>query len=159
MAEWTPDVVTEGQFVTVKQGVGLHMLGAWHELCNDWKLALGTAKPFELTVTKGAGESQLSLGGVPLASARIEVGAGKSTHVFDKANPTECSTVKVDLGAGSLRAEGLLNANTERFAFGGGQDERGQRQARHTKQQTPIFGVGENVHVSRLPDSQSHVRS
>lgn len=121
--EWKPRVQAENQFVTVNQGVGLHMLGAWFDVRNEWKLALGTRKPFELSVSKGAGESRLELGGVPLASARIEIGAGKSSVAFDKLNPTPCSAVKVDLGAGSLLVDQLLNANTDRFSFSGGAGE------------------------------------
>src|SRR5258708_21369614 len=123
IAEWTPRVLVEEQRVTVKQDVGLHMRGAWHNARNEWKLALGTTKPFSLSIAKGAGESRLSLGGVPLKDVQIEVGAGKAQISFDKPNPADCSQFNVNMGAGSLAVDGLLNTNAERFGFAGGAGE------------------------------------
>ncbi|HLY26841.1 MAG TPA: toast rack family protein [Aggregatilineales bacterium] len=121
--QWTPHVVTEGNRVTVKQDIGLHLLGAWHDMKNDWKLALGTGKPFALNIGKGAGESDITLGGVPLTKLELEIGAGKARMNFDKPNPSQASNVRVNVGAGSLTLLGLLNANAEQFMFSGGAGE------------------------------------
>jgi hypothetical protein len=123
VAEWTPRVVAEGPCVTVKQDVGLHLFGAWHAMRNTWKLALGTSKPFALSVAKGAGEATMALGGIPLSSTDIEVGAGRAQVSFDKANPSRSSFTRVNLGAGSLFLDKVLNANTERLVFAGGAGE------------------------------------
>jgi hypothetical protein len=121
--EWTPSVVTEGDKVTVDQELGMHVVGSWQNVVNDWKLAVGTARPFALSVSKGAGESTIELGSVPLVSATLEMGAGKAQVGFAKPNPAACSSVKVQLGAGTLVVNGLLDANTERFSFDGGAGE------------------------------------
>ncbi len=55
--------------------------------------------------------------------------------------------------------ERAVNVDGHRQTEGGGQEERGQRQDRHAKQQTSVFGVGEKVHVSRLPYSPGRARS
>ena len=123
VAEWAPRVATEGSRVTVKQDMGIHFIGAWRNMHNDWKLALGTSKPFGLAVAKGAGEARMALGGVPLTSAQVDVGAGKAYMSFDKPNSVRCSALKVNMGAGSLTVDGLLNGNVERFVFGGGAGE------------------------------------
>src|SRR5258708_10322433 len=123
VAQWTPHVTTEGNRVTVKQDIGLHLLGAWDDMKNDWNLALGTTKPFALSIGKGAGESEMTLGAVPLTKLELEIGAGKARLNFDKPNPAQASQIKVNIGAGSLNFQGLLNANAELFNLSGGAGE------------------------------------
>jgi hypothetical protein len=83
-------------------------------------LALGTAQPFALTVTAGAGEATLELGGVPLSALTVRHGAGKATLSFSGPNPAEMSQLQWSVGAGAVEARGLGNANfSEMFIEGG----------------------------------------
>jgi hypothetical protein len=113
VAEWEPQVETAGNTVTVKQGKGFHVLGGWGEARNEWDFALGTAHPFELSVSKGAGESNLTLGGVPLTAVTLEAGAGQSKVNFDKPNPVSAKFVAFKMGAGQSKLAGLLNTNAQ----------------------------------------------
>jgi hypothetical protein len=113
VAEWEPTVTTEGNTVTVKQGKGYHVLGGWGEARNEWDLALGTVRPFELSVAKGAGESDLWLGGVPFTSVTLEAGAGQTKVNFDKPNPTTAKSVVLKMGAGQSNLRGLLNTDAQ----------------------------------------------
>ncbi len=56
---------------------------------------------------------------------------------------------------------GIVGTVAQKYpqAEGRGQEECGQRQGRHAKQQPPVFGVGEKVHVKRLPYSPGRARS
>jgi hypothetical protein len=103
--------------------MGLHLIGPWHDMKNDWKLGLGTAKPFALSIGKGAGEADITLGGVPLTKLEVEIGAGKARLNFDKPNPAQADTMRVNVGAGSLTLQGLLNANATQYMFSGGAGE------------------------------------
>src|SRR3954451_17885095 len=77
VAEWKPEILVEGGKVTVRQGKGWHFLGGWTDVRNEWTLALGTARPFALSVSKGVGESDLALGGVSMTNVSIDTRTGK----------------------------------------------------------------------------------
>ncbi len=107
--EWTPETTTEGGRVTLKQGHGWPIWPIWGDFQNDWELKLGTAKPYELSVSKGVAAGELALGGVPLTGATIDIGAGETAINFDKPNPERADRMEFKSGAGEMKIRGLLN--------------------------------------------------
>src|SRR5262249_449155 len=115
--------VVEGGTVTIKQGHGWHVLGGWDNVQNQWDLALGTAKPFELAIQKGVSENLFTLGGIPLTELSVESGTGATTVTFDKRNPSVGNHVSFKAGAGSLKVSDLLNANARLISVDSGAGE------------------------------------
>jgi hypothetical protein len=111
--EWTPEIKAEGDTVTIRQGRGFHVIGGWDKAKHNWELVLGSAAPFDLYVGKGAGDNKCDLGGVALANANIETGAGSSTISFDQPNPVQANHIAVKIGAGETKMSGLLNTNAQ----------------------------------------------
>jgi hypothetical protein len=111
--EWAPEVGVEGDKITVKQGHGWILWPIWGSMRNEWELTLGTARPYELYVTKGVAQGKLALGGLPLTSAQIDTGTGEATISFDSPNPQQADQVAIKSGTGEVRIDGLLNANAK----------------------------------------------
>lgn len=120
VAEWKPEVTVDGGQVLVKQGQGWLLWPIWGNMKNEWDFKLGTTNPYELSVAKGVAEGTLSLGGIPLTAATIDIGAGKTTINFDRPNPQRADRVEFKTGAGELIANGLLNTSAARVNVKGG---------------------------------------
>ncbi len=84
------------------------------------QLGLGRSVPIDLAISVGAAESELQLGGLSLVRLSVETGASDTRVAFDQANPVRMKELELRAGAASFRAEGLGNANFERFRFRGG---------------------------------------
>lgn len=84
------------------------------------RLGLGRAVPIDLGISVGAAESVLQLGGLSLVRLVVETGASDMRVSFDEPNPVRMRDLELRAGAASFRAEGLGNANFERFRFRGG---------------------------------------
>lgn len=98
------------------------LLGATDRL-PDLRLSLGTARPFGLRVSAGAGSSDLSLGGVPLTRLDVSCGAGPVRVAFSRPNPAVLRTARISVGAGRLEVHGLGNAGFEELVVEGGAAE------------------------------------
>lgn len=83
-------------------------------------LALGTAKPFRLTVEIGASENQLDLGGVPISRLGLRHGAGKTVVDFSAPSPQLMTLMEVGAGAGSTELKNLANAHFAELLIEGG---------------------------------------
>ena len=140
--EWTPQITTDGGNVLVKQGGEKMFWPGIGGLKNDWVLALGTARPYDLTVSKGIVKAQLALGGLPLTSAVLEMGTGETKIDFDRINPQRASRIQLKCGTGEMRATGLLNTNAASVKVDGGTGQIFSRLHRRTRWHriwTPIF--------------------
>jgi hypothetical protein len=118
--EWAPEVGAEGDTVTVKQGHNWLLWPIWGSMRNEWELKLGTARPYELSVTKGVAQGKLALGGLPLTSAQIDTGTGEATISFDSPNPQQADQVVIKSGTGEVKIDGLLNANAKNLSVRSG---------------------------------------
>ncbi len=120
--EWAPQTTVNANSVTLRQGTtsGVGNLSGLNNAQNDWRLLLGTAKPYELTVSNGVANANLALGGLPLNFVSIEGGVGEVFVGFDKSNPQTASTLTFKTGVGRLQAAGLLNANAQSMSVESG---------------------------------------
>jgi N-terminal domain of toast_rack, DUF2154 len=111
--EWAPQTVVDRGSVTLRQGPtsGLGNLSGLNNPQNDWTLSLGTAKPYDLTITNGVARADLALGGLPLTALSVEGGVGSIAIRFDQPNPQVAERLSLRTGAGELKASGLLNLN------------------------------------------------
>jgi hypothetical protein len=108
--EWKPWIDSQGDTVHIEQQQSyLPMLR--HDSFNRWRLKIGNAKPFSLSVRSGIGRGTWSLGGLPITSLRIETGAGENRFSFMSINPQVMNDLEVRAGVGEIRLEGLLDAN------------------------------------------------
>jgi carboxymethylenebutenolidase len=83
-------------------------------------LALGTARPFALTLEVGASDVDIDLGGVPLRELQVKAGAARQTIRFSEPNPEPMSSFSLAVGAGTVTLSGLANANCARLTVEGG---------------------------------------
>jgi len=73
-----------------------------------------------LTISAGAYDGQLELGGLSLKSLSIQDGASDVELSFSKANLVEMSEFSYTTGASDVTMEGLANANFTTFIFNSG---------------------------------------
>src|ERR1051325_3756792 len=66
---------------------------------NKWRLSLDDKTPLDLTISLGAGDSDLSLGRLNLRSLEVRLGAG-DLKLDLRGTPASSYTVKVQAGAG-----------------------------------------------------------
>lgn len=83
-------------------------------------LALGTAKPFRLTVEIGASANRLDLGGVPISRLAVRHGAGQTAIDFSAPNPQPMTLMEIGAGAGSTELRHLANAHFAELLIEGG---------------------------------------
>jgi hypothetical protein len=84
------------------------------------EIALGTARPYRLTIEAAASQNTVELGGVPLTRFVMKHGAGAGTLAFSTPNPVAMTLLQVSAGAASLDARQLANANASLMTFDGG---------------------------------------
>ena len=72
-------------------------------------LRLGTARPYHLVIDSGASDVDLDLGGLPLRSLELRIGAGRVDLRVDRPNPVDAEEVSLQVGAGALLTSGLGN--------------------------------------------------
>lgn len=86
----------------------------------DMRLALARAVPMDLDVELGAADATLELGGLALRNVHLESGATDATVRFSARNAASMRALTIDVGAGSVTAEDLANANTGEIRVKGG---------------------------------------
>ena len=113
-------VLEDGGSVRIKQGDNvldyLNAIGKFP----TFDLALGTGRPFRLTVEVGASENLFELGGVPLTRLSFSTGAGKTELDFSAPNPESMTMLEIAAGAASVDVRNLANANFAEMKLEGG---------------------------------------
>jgi hypothetical protein len=87
---------------------------------NRWDVTLSSRYTHEVDAEIGASDAELELGGIPIRDLSLDIGAASALLTFDKPNPVRLEIFDMDVGAASLEAEMLGNANFERLNFSGG---------------------------------------
>lgn len=86
----------------------------------EMRLALSPDIPLDLGLEFGAVEANLELGGLRLSRAEIETGASDTKILFSERNLIPCDLLRIQMGAASLEARGLANADCGRVRAEGG---------------------------------------
>ena len=89
-------------------------------LDNEWDATLSNRYPTEIKFDLGACEADIDLGGIPLTSLDIEIGAASGTIEFSKPNPERIKEISIDVGASSLKLDDFGNANFEYMKISSG---------------------------------------
>ncbi|MBI4409934.1 MAG: hypothetical protein HY561_09515 [Gemmatimonadetes bacterium] len=84
------------------------------------QLALGPDVPLDLSISFGAGQADLELGGLRLREADISTGASETSLRFSRPNAERGRSLRLHVGAAEFHAYQLGNANFERVEFEGG---------------------------------------
>ncbi len=116
---WKPTVNRQGNSVTLKQSTKASVSIPGDEYKNEWNIKLGNV-PMELSLTTGAYEGDLELGGLSITRLSIADGASKSIVRFNEPNNTEMSLLSYKTGASNVELKGLGNARVSRVEFDGG---------------------------------------
>lgn len=90
------------------------------KLDNMWNIALTDRIPIDMNIDLGLGEGVVDLTGLRLTDVNLDAGLSSLDISFTKPNKSKIARFRVDSGLGEFKAEGLLNANMERFVFSGG---------------------------------------
>jgi hypothetical protein len=83
-------------------------------------LALGTARPYMVTIETGASELTADLGRLPLTRLAIKLGAGKATVDFSAPCTQPMSLLEIGAGAVEMHMQHLANANPAELIVDGG---------------------------------------
>ena len=97
---------------TLRVGVekrGVHIPGG--ERTGDMHLDLARAVPIDLDMELGAVEADLDLSGLRVGELHVESGASDATLRFATPNAERMRSLDLEVGAASLHASGLANAN------------------------------------------------
>jgi len=122
IVDFKPDVLVEGNQVTLRTGnleiKGIPIINTG-DFKNEWDLQLGSA-PMNLSVSAGAYNGNIELGGLSLLSVRFTDGAAEVDVLFSEPNQVEMDTLRYDTGASSVELRGLANTNAASVIFKGG---------------------------------------
>lgn len=110
--------VSETGEVEIRQG-DFDSLPPFDGLKNEWDLKLGQS-PMELSISAGAYDGNLELGGLSLQSLSISDGASDVELSFSEPNRVDMSEFSYTTGASEVTMEGLANANFKTFFFNSG---------------------------------------
>jgi hypothetical protein len=95
-------------------------LGKRRTLPQAAEIGFASQAALDLTITVGAADADLDLGGLRLEALELATGASRTTLDFDQPNPGACGKVKVTTGAGDLRIGNAGNSGCEEWQFDGG---------------------------------------
>jgi hypothetical protein len=123
-------VETSGGTARIAEDLGASRMWHWlrgvggggyrSDLVPHLDLALGTARPFTLSIETGASENHLDLGGLPITRLSLRHGAGKSVIDFSAPNPQVMTLLDIGAGAGSTELDHLANARFAELTIEGG---------------------------------------
>jgi hypothetical protein len=116
---WKPTITRSTDEITLSQLQNSNVGIPEGDIVNEWKLKLGTA-PIDLTLSTGAYEGELDLGGLSITNLSISDGASKATVRFDSLNPVEMEQFSYKTGASNVELYGLGNANVKELYFDSG---------------------------------------
>jgi len=86
----------------------------------ELQLDLADRVPLNLSLELGAVEADLDLSRLRLTNLAVESGASETTLRFDTPNPTRMRSLRLEVGAASVTATRLANANTRDIRVHGG---------------------------------------
>jgi len=122
IVDFKPDVLVEGNQVTLRTGnleiKGIPIINTG-DFKNEWDLQLGNS-PMNLSVSAGAYNGNIELGGLSLLSVRFTDGAAEVDVQFSELNQVEMDTLRYETGASSVELRGLANTNAASVIFKGG---------------------------------------
>lgn len=81
----------------------------------ELRLALTNQVPLDLTLDLGAVRGDIDLTGLKLSGLRVNSGASETRVRVDSGNSSEIATLELDVGAASLRVDGIANLNASRI--------------------------------------------
>lgn len=110
----------DGGTAKISQEPNVAAVLGWRRGIPTFNLALGTRRPYTLSIETGASDTDFELGGVPLTRLSIKMGAGKNVLRFLEPNPQALSVLDVDAGAGSYELRDLANAGFTDMTLDGG---------------------------------------
>ncbi len=84
------------------------------------RLQLSPEVPVDMNLDFGAGEADVDLSGLRIASLDVETGASDTEIRFGEPNPMRCDRLKVAMGAAAFTARGLANAGCHDIQVEGG---------------------------------------
>lgn len=111
---------TEGNRVTIRVGRSPADFFGLMSGVPELSLQLGKVRPFALVIEAGASENHINLGGLPLTSVQLNLGAGAAEVTFSTPNPLLMRELKFAVGAGKTEAYNLANANFQLLQVDGG---------------------------------------
>jgi hypothetical protein len=123
----------------------------------DQRLSLDLPRdvPLDLSLTFGALEAEIELGGLTLRSGKIRTGASETTVSFSRATRGVCERLDFDVGAAEFEARQLGNSGCRRISLTGAVGEMTlDFSGDHWAEETRLFikvGLGE-VRI-RIPES------
>lgn len=112
----------ERRFDSASRTLSLRLAGGRHRLRGldgdkkeHARLALAVARdvPLDVALRLGAVEADLDLGGLAVDQLNVESAASATTMRFATPNPRRMRSLRFDLGAASIEATGVGNANVE----------------------------------------------
>ena len=122
IVDFKPDVLVEGNQVHLSTGnleiKGIPIINTG-DFKNEWDLQLGNS-PMNLSVSAGAYNGNIELGGLSLLSVRFTDGAAEVDVQFSELNQVEMDTLRYETGASSVELRGLANTNAASVIFKGG---------------------------------------
>ena len=86
----------------------------------ELRLDLADRVPLNLSLELGAVEADLDLSRLRLTNFEVESGASETTLRFDTPNPARMRSLRIEVGAASVTATRLANANTRDIRVHGG---------------------------------------
>lgn len=90
------------------------MHGRSNERNADLRLELTPKAPLNLTIDLGAAAADVDLSGLRIRALNFTSGTSETTVRFDSLNAEHMQTLRLEVGAASLHAIHLANANTDR---------------------------------------------
>ena len=113
-----PEIIENGNNIEIKQG-NFRNLPPFNDMKNEWDLKLGDM-PIDLTISAGAYDGTIELGGLSLTSLEVNDGASNVDVSFSEPNLVEMSILRYATGASDVSLTGLANANFSTLTFSGG---------------------------------------
>ena len=118
---WAPEVIAEGDELTVRQGGDEQRWGVPSgSVRNQWDLEFSPAIPLALNVKAGAGDGRLDLSGLRVSDLDVDLGAGNFVLRFDEPSPIPMDRLTIDAGASKMEILRVGNASPEAFRVHGG---------------------------------------
>lgn len=100
-------------------GPGLRVVSR-HQLQQDAVVELSPQPDLGLSVSLGAVEAELDLGGLRVAELRLEAGASRTLVRFSQPNPIRCRTADISAGAAEISILKLGNSRCDQIRVEGG---------------------------------------